>query len=212
MKSVGIFGAGKLGTTVGRLAAAAGWTVLLSDASDDPMLPLVVSTLIPVARLVAPDELAAAADVVVLAVPYSAVATLPLALLSGKVVVDATNPWSTDGAAAGRLGGSATSSDLVAGLNPAMRLVRSLNHLAYAELGALALPAGHPMRRAIAVASDDAEARRVVAEFVDDLGFDPVGRGWDAVPALAPNSPIFGAPLSATELTAALDAAVPARP
>lgn len=207
MSTLGILGAGKLGTTIGRLAAGAGWTVLLSDASADPMLPLIVSTMIPGATLVEPDELAGGSDVVVLALPFAHVPELDVAALSGRVVVDATNPWSTDGTLPGAAAGSATSSDFVASLNPAMRVVRSLNHLAYADLAALALPAGHPMRRAIAVASDDAGARAAVAALVDDLGFDPVPRGWDEVPALAPDAPLFGAPLSAAELAAALDAA-----
>lgn len=197
--TLGLIGAGKLGTTVGQLALQAGWDVRVHDSSPDPMLPLILSTVLPGAeRVELPD--AAASDVVVLAVPHPAVAALDLAQLSGRVVVDATNPWkATDSA----LGGPGSSADILA-LNPSMRLVKTLNHLAYADLGALALPHGHSQRRALVVAGDDEEAVTAVSGLVDDMGYDPVPVPFDHAALLEVDGPVFGRSLSADEMRVVL--------
>ncbi|HEU4465546.1 MAG TPA: NADP oxidoreductase, partial [Agromyces sp.] len=70
-----------------------------------------------------------------------------------------------------------------------------------------AMPAGSPLRRALAAVGDDEEARRTVAGLIDDLGFDPVdGGGLANGRALEPGHPAFGREHSAAELAALLDA------
>lgn len=63
------------------------------------------------------------------------------------------------------------------------------------------------MRRALAAASDDAEARAVVADFIDQLGFDPLLASMADSRLLEPGGPVFGIEMSAEEMVAALDAA-----
>ena len=55
-KRLGIIGAGKVGTTLGRLALASGWDVLISASPTRPMQSLIVETMLPGARLV-PDSI-----------------------------------------------------------------------------------------------------------------------------------------------------------
>lgn len=147
---LGILGAGKLGTAVARLAVDAGRQVLIADERTGPMIELIVSTVAPGARLVSKDEMLASSDIVLLAIPYSRLTELDLPSFAGAIVIDATNPWlEADGA-------NPPESPLKG--QPGMRVVRSMNHLAYEDLGAYAEPAGGPFRTAIAVASDDVAA------------------------------------------------------
>ena len=204
-KRLGIIGAGKVGTTLGRLALAAGWEVLISASPTRALQALVVEMMLPGARLVPEAEVVAGSDVVVLAVPLSKVGTVDLAALSGKVVVDAMNHWYPVDGAHDDVADAPSSSHWVRGLNPAMRLVKSLNHLGYHDLENDARPSGHPERRAVAAASDDAEARATVAALLDDLGFDPVELPFADGRHLEGDAPVFGRWVDAPGLLAAVE-------
>lgn len=93
IRTAGIIGAGKLGAAVRRLAAAAGLTTLVT-ARPSSLLPVIVGSVLPEAELVSWDRLTEPeerADVVVLAVPATAVADLDLSHVRGTII-DATNP------------------------------------------------------------------------------------------------------------------------
>nr|WP_269779243.1 NAD(P)-binding domain-containing protein [Propioniciclava soli] len=197
---LGIIGVGKLGSALGRLALDAGLDVAVADDPSRPLLELVVGSVLPGAHLVDAAALLASSAVVILAVPQPVVAGLPLAQAGDAVVVDATNAWeATDGV---RADGPTTAA--LAARHPELRLVKTLNHFAYADLLADARPSGAPGRRAVAVAGDDADAVAQVAAVVDALGFDPVGVGMDSAELLEPGGPVFGRVLTASDLRAAL--------
>jgi len=195
---LGILGAGKLGTAVARLAVDAGRQVSIADERTNPMIELIVSTVAPGAHLVSKDEMLASSDIVLLAIPYSRLTELDLSAFAGAIVIDATNPWlEADGA-------NPPESPLRG--HPGIRVVRSMNHLAYEDLGAYAEPAGGPFRTAIAVASDDVAARKAVALLVDELGFDPVELDGRSAWLLDTNGPFFGRRLSQAEMNALVSA------
>jgi predicted dinucleotide-binding enzyme len=195
---LGILGAGKLGTAVARLAVDAGRQVLIADERTTPMIELIVSTVAPGARLVSKDEMLASSDIVLLAIPYSRLTELDLPSFAGAIVIDATNPWlEADGT-------NPPGSPLKG--QPGMRVVRSMNHLAYEDVGAYAEPTGGPFRTAIAVASDDVAARKAVALLVDELGFDPVELDGRSAWLLDTNGPFFGRRLSQAEMNALVSA------
>ncbi len=197
-EQLGILGAGKLGTAVARLAVDAGREVLIADKQTGPLIELVVSTVAAGARLVDVDEMLDSVGIVLLAIPYSRVGDLDPEKLAHAIIIDATNPWlESDGA-------NPPGSPLRG--HPGIRLVRSLNHVAYEELTAYAEPAGDPFRTAIAVASDDIEARQEVAALVDALGFDPVELDQRCAWLLDANGPFFGRRLSKTEMTTLVSA------
>lgn len=190
---LGIIGAGKVGTTIGRLASDAGWQVLITDASDDPLLGLTVSTLVPEARLTDMDEVTSASDIVLLAIPLGASEQLDYSLLDDRIVIDAMNHWEpVDGSVAALDAWQGSTSSLVASRNPRMRLVKTLNHLGYHEMTSDARSPEVAERRAVAIATDDAEAGREVAALVSDLGFDPLVVPFDRATLLEPEGPVFG--------------------
>lgn len=203
---VGIFGAGKVGTALARLLVASGHEVLISGSPRQTALDLLVSVVAPGARVATPAELVAAADVIVLAIPFSKAGTLPWESFDGRLVVDAMNYWpAVDGNIAEIDADPRTTSEINAARNPRARLVKSLNHLGYHEMEDDSMAPGSPLRRALAVVGDDDAARAVVAAIIDAIGFDPVdGGALRHGRALEPGHPAFGRELSAGELAVLL--------
>ncbi|MGR0319037.1 NADPH-dependent F420 reductase [Agromyces sp. ZXT2-3] len=206
--SIGIFGAGKVGTALARLLVESGYDVALAGSPRQTALALLVSVVAPGARVAEAAQLAAESDVIVVAVPFGKADTVPWAAFDGKVVVDATNYWPpVDGHIPEVDADERTTSEIHAALNPDARVVKSLNHLGYHDMEDDPMPPGSPLRRAIAVVGDDAAARGTVARIIDDLGFDPVdGGALGNGRALEPGHPAFGRELSAAELARLLEA------
>ncbi|SFR73219.1 hypothetical protein SAMN05428970_1515 [Agromyces sp. CF514] len=204
--SIGIFGAGKVGTALARLLVASGYEVVMAGSPRQTALDLLVSVVAPGARVATPAELVAGADVVIVAVPFGKAGSVPWSDFGDRIVVDAMNYWPpVDGHIAEIDADERSTSEINAARNPGARVVKSLNHLGYHEMEDDSMDAGSPLRRALAVVGDDAQARQVLAGIIDDLGFDAVDGGPLANGrALEPGHPAFGRELSAAELEALL--------
>lgn len=199
IRSVGVIGSGKLGTTLARLFVQAGIDVRVASRTPPAELAFMLDLLVPGARGTTVAD-AFASDAVVLALPFAHVPALAASVPAGALVVDATNYWAaTDGAmpafAAGR-----TASEAVAAALPGATVVKAFNHLGYHDLDSRA---GKGI--ALAVAADDAEAAARVRGLVEAVGFVPV-----PLPALADGrvlevgGPVFGGVLTADALSSAI--------
>ena len=177
IRTIGILGAGRVGTALARQALRAGYEVPIATARPPAEIALIVELLAPGARAVTAEAAARDSDIVVLALPLGKYRTLQPASLAGKIVIDAMNYWApTDGTVA-EFENEASSSEVVQRFLPQARLVRTLNHIGYHELEEQGRPNGHPERQALALAGADADAREAVAGFIDRLGYDPVDAG-----------------------------------
>lgn len=194
MTTIGILGAGRVGTAIARAAVGAGYPVNIAASSGAEDIALIVEIMAPGATAMTAADVAASADIVVLAIPLHKYRSLEAELLSDRVVIDAMNYWEpTDGTMRDFADEKRGTSEVVAEHLAHSRVVKSLNHIGYHELEQDALPAGHPRRRALAVASDDADAAQRVMRFIDALGYDVVNAGPLASGrALQPGAVIFG--------------------
>jgi 8-hydroxy-5-deazaflavin:NADPH oxidoreductase len=88
---IGIIGAGKIGATLARLFVQAGHEVAISNTRGPASLAELVQELGPRAQATTVDQAAAFGDLVVEAIPFGRYRDLPAALLTGKIVVTASN-------------------------------------------------------------------------------------------------------------------------
>ncbi|BBH71581.1 NADP oxidoreductase [Actinoplanes sp. OR16] len=178
MTTIGLIGSGNIGSTVARLAVAAGHTVVLSNSRGPATLAGLIAELGPNASAATPAQAAAAADIVVVTVPLKAYGDIPAEPLAGKVLIDTNNYYpERDGRIAALDDGSTTTGELVQAHFAAAKVVKGFNNIWFEHLRSLARPAGSPERSALPIAGDDDVAKKQVTEFFDSIGFDVVDAG-----------------------------------
>ena len=224
MTTIGLIGSGNIGSTVARLAVAAGHEVVLSNSRGPETLTDLVGELGPRARAATAAEAAAAGDIVVVTVPLRAYREVPVEPLRGKVVIDTNNYYpQRDGHIAELDDESTTTSELLQAHLRESRVVKAFNNIYVSHLGSLQRSAGSPERSVLAIAGDDDAAKQTVAGFLDSIGYDaydvgPLSEGWRyqrdtaayVQPYLVPGSefPGPGRRVTAEMLKEKLDAAV----
>ncbi len=173
---IAIIGTGSAGAALARGLAGKDHDLTLGTRhpEDETVRALAAGTR---SRTVRPPDAVAAADVVILALPWSAVETAVAGLgdLSGKIVIDCTNPLGRVGGALGlTLGHTTSGGEVLQGLLPAARVVKTLNQVG-AEIMARNAHLLH--RPVMFMAGNDAVAKAEVGALLRDLGFEPLDAG-----------------------------------
>lgn len=178
MTTLGIIGAGHIGSQVARAAVAHGYDVVIANSRGPETLADLVAELGPRATAATPAEAGAAGEVVVVTVPLHALDRIPVEPLAGKIVLDTNNYYfERDGHIEALDRGETTTSELLQQHLPTSKVVKAFNHIGAADITTTGSPAGTPDRRALATAGDDADAVDFVTRFYDEIGFDTVNVG-----------------------------------
>ncbi len=189
--SIGIIGAGALGSNLARLLAKSGIAATIANRSGPSSLAGLVKDLGPSIKAGTAED-AAKADIVILAVRWADLKTAlgGLPVWGGRVVIDATNPVeflapdSPDRKDPGNplaayglksidLGGK-VSTRVVGEFVPGARVVKAFNHL---PVNLLPEPDASGGKRVLFYSGDDASAKAEVGKLIDRAGAFPIDLG-----------------------------------
>lgn len=165
---IGIIGAGNVGSGLGKVWARLGHEVVygVRDPQRDKLKVVLDES--PHARAVSIREAAAFGEVVALATPWAAAEDAIKAAgdLSGKVLIDCTNP----------VGFKLTTSaaEMVAGWAHGAKVVKAFNTIGANNYSDLQFSG---LRADTYICGDDAEAKKVVGQLAEQMGFDVVDAG-----------------------------------
>jgi 8-hydroxy-5-deazaflavin:NADPH oxidoreductase len=189
--SIGIIGAGALGSNAARLLAKSGISATIANRRGPESLAGLVGELGPSIKAGTVEE-AASADIVLVAMRWvdleTALSGLPA--WNGRIVIDGTNPvafldpdspdakdpnnpLAAYGIKAIDLGGK-HSSDVFRKFVPGARVVKAFNHF---DANLLPEPAAAGGQRVLFYSGDDADAKAEVRRLIERTGFFPVDLG-----------------------------------
>lgn len=173
---ISVIGAGNVGGALGRLWAAKGHDIVfgVQDPASAKTQALVQS-IGRRARSAGVAEAAAAAEVVVLAVPWRAAeqALRAAGNLAGKTLIDCTNPLTADLSGL-TIGTSDSAGEQVARWATGAKVVKAFNTIG---AGSFSSPQFGGERASMLIAGDDAAAKATVGQLATELGFDVVDAG-----------------------------------
>ncbi|MBC8144179.1 MAG: NADPH-dependent F420 reductase, partial [bacterium] len=187
--------------------ADAGHEVGISNSRGPESLKAQVEMLGDRVKAMTVEQTAEWAEIIFLAVPWRRPEALPpVAFAAGKIVIDAMNPY-REGGGLEDLGTSSSSEETAKRL-PSARIVKAFNTIYFKHLGAngnTTLPTDQ--RHAIFLAGDDDDAKRVVAELIEQIGFAPVDTGSlrDGGRRQQPGTSIYNMPMRGQEANAIID-------
>jgi predicted dinucleotide-binding enzyme len=184
ISTIGLIGAGHIGSQLARVAAQHGYRVVLSNSRGPETLADLVAEIGDRASAGTAEEAARAGDVVVVTIPLRNIGTVPVEPLAGKIVIDTNNYYpQRDGQIAELDDERTTTAELLQRHLPESKVVKAFNHIPSGDLTTANAPKGTPHRRALAIFGDDEDARATVADLIEEFGFDvvdggPLAEGW----------------------------------
>ena len=174
--TIAIIGTGNVGTALGVEFAAQGHTIVYGsrDPSRRDVASLIEKTG-PDASAASQADAAAAADIVVLAVPGKLVAEITESLgdLDGKIIIDPTNPMERS-LMTFRHAVETSNAQIIQDIAPDADVVKAFNTLSW-ETMMDPESAGGPV--SIPLAGNSGSAKKVVAELSEGMGLDPIDVG-----------------------------------
>jgi predicted dinucleotide-binding enzyme len=210
---IGIIGTGSIGATLAQKLVAAGHQVKVTNTRPPEELARKAQEL--GASPATLREVVQDVDVIFSSIPLKAIAELPKDLFqvvpAEVVVADTGNYYPLRDAKIEALDQGQVESVWVSE-QLGRPIVKAFNNLLSQTLVEAGTAPGTPGRIAISVAGDDERSKQLVAELINDAGFDvvdagPLAESWRQ----QPGTPAYCTELTAPELTQALAAAVPGK-
>jgi 8-hydroxy-5-deazaflavin:NADPH oxidoreductase len=175
MGMIGIIGSGGMAAAIGGLAAKAGHSVEVT--SLDAAKARALAEQIGAGATTGTFSGAPAGDIVILAVPYSAVLDVVKQYgeaLAGKLLVDITNPVAPDLTSFVTPEDSFGAQEIAKAAPADAQVVKAFN-TQFSHVLAAGPVEGHPLD--VFLAGDDAQAKARVSAFVESLGLRPMNTG-----------------------------------
>jgi predicted dinucleotide-binding enzyme len=168
--NIAIIGVGHIGTNLARQFARAGYQVALTFSRDERRLHTLAEQLGPRVQVASPAVAASQAEVIVLAVPWAQIDQVlsQMGQVRGKIVIDATNPFSQGPVDLGGMSSLAYNQHRL----PFAKVAKAFNTLTAGFQAEVAAGSHRPI--AMFYSASDAEANRVCRELISAMGFAPV--------------------------------------
>jgi len=212
---IGIIGAGNIGGNLTRRFTKLGHEVFVANSRGPKTLASLASET--GAKAVTATEAAHNGEVVIVTIPEKSIKDLPRELFAGigneVVVVDTGNyyPQQRDGRIDAIENGMTESRWVSQQLG--RPVVKAFNNIYAEHLLSKGQPKGTPGRIALPVAGDDTNAKAIVLQLIDELGFDGVDAGnLDDSWRQQPGTPVYGTDFDDAGVRAALSSASKERP
>jgi predicted dinucleotide-binding enzyme len=177
---IGIIGAGHIGANAARLFVKAGHEVAIANSRGPETLGDLIAELGEKAQAVNVREAAELGEILFVSIPLGRYKELPPQPFYGKIVIDSNNYYpERDGNITELDLGETTSSELLAKHLHGARIVKGFNTIWFEHLrtqGNHDLPLEE--RRVIFIAGDDSEAKAIVANLIEEIGFAAVDTGF----------------------------------
>lgn len=143
MTTIGIIGAGNIGSQLARLAVQHGHQVVIANSRGPETLTDLVAELGEHATAGTREDAATRGDIVVVTVPLGAVETIPVEPLVGKVVIDTDNYYpERDGHIVALDDETTTTAEMLQDHLVGAHVVKAFNHIGAADLTGHATPSG----------------------------------------------------------------------
>jgi len=170
---IAILGGGNVGGALGKKLGQKGHHITYGtrDPNSEKIKALLSQT--PNSSASTNAEAVKAADVVILSTPWEATKEVILSAgdLTGKVVIDATNPLAKMALAVGH---TTSGGEQVASWAKGAKVVKAFNTIGY---NIMENPESNGVKADLHIAGDDPEAKKIVANIAKDVGFVPLDVG-----------------------------------
>jgi hypothetical protein len=175
--TIAIIGTGRVASALGPQFAKQGHRIIYGsrEPDRDEVRDLVARTHETASALPSADAVRQA-DIVVLAVPWTAAEAVVKSLgdLSGKIVIDPTNPYNRGEAGLARLVVETSAGELIQGWAPGAKVVKAFNTMSSTVMADPA-SAGGPVT--VPMVGDDDEAKAKVATIIEGMGLEVIDLG-----------------------------------
>ena len=175
---IGILGSGLMGGKLGTLFARAGHEVVFSYARSEAKLKRLAREAKGKASAGTPADAARASDLLLLAVHWSRVddAVQQAGDLSGKIIVSCSLPMNDDDTGL-VIAHTSSGAEALAHKVPSAQVVSAFNTVPSEVLFGVFAARRKAARPSLVYCGDDARSKKIVAQLIEDVGFDPVDAG-----------------------------------
>lgn len=175
--NISFIGIGQVGSALAGHLVALGHTVTIAARDRNSKSVTAALAKYPQLQVASPPEAIAAAEVVFLATPFAAIegALSEAGDLSGKIVVDCTNPVGPN--LTHMLKSEQSGAEMVQSLVPSSKVVKAFTIYGFENFENNTYPGYGDLKPAMLIAGDDAIVKQVISELCQALGWETVDAG-----------------------------------